>query len=265
MNETPTGADRPAIAPVLSDGKRTGGRAAHADRLPGARRRQARPARRRLARRLPLRHAVDQGGAPRGLPRGRRVAPSCASTIPGTANRAGGSKTERSAAGAQDSLAVIRALTSGPPILVGSSMGGWIALLVARELARLGEENRLAGLVLIAPAVDFTRGADVGRDSRRPRGATSRRRASWMRPSAYSPEPYPITRGLIEDGRNHLLMGGRSAPRLPRAHPAGHAGPRRALPARAGARRASRARTRVADPDQGWRSSPVARRRTSRG
>jgi pimeloyl-ACP methyl ester carboxylesterase len=107
---------------------------------------------------------------------------------------------------ARESLDMIRGLTNGPQILVGSSMGGWIAFLVARELARLGEANRLAGMVLIAPAVDFTQAlmwerlpADARRDIEE--------KGLWLRPSQYSPEPYPITRGLIEDGRNHLLMG----------------------------------------------------------
>jgi pimeloyl-ACP methyl ester carboxylesterase len=107
---------------------------------------------------------------------------------------------------AAESLDMIRGLTSGPQILVGSSMGGWIAFLVARELARLGETDRLAGLVLIAPAVDFTQAlmwerlpADAKRDIEE--------RGVWLRHSQYSPEPYPITRGLIEDGRNQLLMG----------------------------------------------------------
>jgi pimeloyl-ACP methyl ester carboxylesterase len=106
---------------------------------------------------------------------------------------------------AAESLDMIRGLTSGPQILVGSSMGGWIAFLVARELARLGEADRLAGLVLIAPAVDFTQAlmwerlpADAKRDIEE--------LGVWLRHSQYSPEPYPITRGLIEDGRNHLLM-----------------------------------------------------------
>jgi alpha-beta hydrolase superfamily lysophospholipase len=85
-------------------------------------------------------------------------------------------------------------------------MGGWLALLVARELARLGEADRLAGMVLIAPAVDFTQAlmwkrlADEAKRDLAEKGV-------WMRPSAYSPEPYPITRALIEEGREHLLMG----------------------------------------------------------
>ena len=54
------------------------------------------------------------------------------------------------------SLAVLRALSDGPQILVGSSMGAWIALRMVQELARAGESGRIAGLVLIAPAPDFT-------------------------------------------------------------------------------------------------------------
>jgi pimeloyl-ACP methyl ester carboxylesterase len=105
------------------------------------------------------------------------------------------------------SLALIREFAHGPQILVGSSMGGWIALLVAREFARAGEGERLAGMVLIAPAVDFTE------ELMWPRMSQEARRqiiddGSWMRPSAYSLEPYPVTRALFEDGRKHLLLGG---------------------------------------------------------
>ena len=105
----------------------------------------------------------------------------------------------------EESLAVFRALTEGPQVLVGSSMGGWLALLLARALARAGEAHRLAGLALIAPAVDFTQALMW------PKLPPSARRdleekGVWLRPSAYSPEPYPISRRLIEDGRNHLLL-----------------------------------------------------------
>jgi pimeloyl-ACP methyl ester carboxylesterase len=105
----------------------------------------------------------------------------------------------------EESLAVFRARTEGPQILVGSSMGGWIALLVARALAQAGEAERLAGLVLIAPAVDFTQALmwpklpPAARRDLEEKGV-------WLRPSAYSPEPYSITRRLIEDGRSHLLL-----------------------------------------------------------
>lgn len=101
---------------------------------------------------------------------------------------------------AADARAVIEALTDGPQILVGSSMGGWIALLVARALP-----HRLAGLVTIAAAPDFTeRGFWAG--------FTEEQRAALMRagrlelPSEYSDQPYVITRRLVEDGRQNLIM-----------------------------------------------------------
>lgn len=101
---------------------------------------------------------------------------------------------------AADARAVIEALTDGPQILVGSSMGGWIALLVARALP-----HRLAGLVTIAAAPDFTeRGFWAG--------FTEEQRAVLMRagrlelPSEYSDQPYVITRRLVEDGRQNLIM-----------------------------------------------------------
>lgn len=106
----------------------------------------------------------------------------------------------------EESLAVIRARTHGPQILVGSSMGGWIALLVARELAHAGEADRLAGLVLIAPAVDFTEALIWARMSEAVRREVMER-GRWLRASQYSPEPYAITRALIEEGRDHLLFG----------------------------------------------------------
>jgi pimeloyl-ACP methyl ester carboxylesterase len=106
----------------------------------------------------------------------------------------------------EESLAVIRAQTTGPQILVGSSMGGWIALLVARALAKAGETERLAGLVLIAPAADFTETLMWDRMSAKVKKEILET-GRWMRPSEYSPEPYAITRALIEDGRNHLLFG----------------------------------------------------------
>jgi pimeloyl-ACP methyl ester carboxylesterase len=107
----------------------------------------------------------------------------------------------------EESLAVIRAQSAGPQILVGSSMGGWIALLAARALADGGEADRLAGMVLIAPAVDFTETLLWPRMPPEARRAVETQ-GVWLRPSPYSPEPYPITRGLIEDGRRHLLLTG---------------------------------------------------------
>ena len=107
----------------------------------------------------------------------------------------------------EESLALIRTQTSGPQVLVGSSMGGWIALLVARALAEAGEEARLAGMVLIAPAVDFT---EALMWPRMPEAAKRDvlEKGVWLRPTPYAPEPCPVTRALFEDGRNHLLLGG---------------------------------------------------------
>ena len=100
-----------------------------------------------------------------------------------------------------DALAVLDRLTEGPQILVGSSMGAWLALL-----AVLARPERVAGLLLIAPAVDFTedllwKSLDVQVQRQ------ILEQGEWLRPSQYGPEPYPITRALIEDGRKHLLLG----------------------------------------------------------
>jgi pimeloyl-ACP methyl ester carboxylesterase len=105
-----------------------------------------------------------------------------------------------------EALALFRAETTGPQIVLGSSMGGWIALLLARALAALGETNRLHGLILIAPAVDFTAYMWEGFSEKIRR--TIETEGKWLRPSEYSPEPYPITRQLIEEGKNQLLLGG---------------------------------------------------------
>jgi pimeloyl-ACP methyl ester carboxylesterase len=107
----------------------------------------------------------------------------------------------------EESLAVIRAACEGPFVFVGSSMGGWIALLAARELAAAGETARLAGLALIAPAVDFTEALLWPRLPEAARLAIFRE-GRYEHPSAYSPQPYVYTRALIEDGRQHLLLGG---------------------------------------------------------
>jgi pimeloyl-ACP methyl ester carboxylesterase len=93
-----------------------------------------------------------------------------------------------------DALTVLDELTAGPQILVGSSMGAWIALLVAAL-----RPARVAGFLLIAPAIDFIESlwASLGPEAKRQIEETG----EWMRPSAYGPHPYPITRGFIEDGR----------------------------------------------------------------
>jgi pimeloyl-ACP methyl ester carboxylesterase len=97
--------------------------------------------------------------------------------------------------------------TKGPQIVVGSSMGGWLALLLARRLAERGESDRLAGLVLLAPAVDFTEEL-IWRQLDEAARRDIMEKGAWSRASQYSPDPTPITRRLIEDGRSHLLLGG---------------------------------------------------------
>ena len=107
----------------------------------------------------------------------------------------------------EESRTVLEAFCREPQVLVGSSMGGWLALLLARALARAAAPVPLAGMVLIAPAVDFTEALIW---QRLPPAARRQieEQGAWQRPSAYSAEPYPITRSLIEDGRRHLLLGG---------------------------------------------------------
>jgi hypothetical protein len=99
-----------------------------------------------------------------------------------------------------DALAVLDHLTEGPQILVGSSMGGWIALNLA--IARPG---RCAGLVLIAPAPDFT--ARIEWDLSDQARAEIQENGVWLAPSG-DPEfgPTPITRRLLEDGPDHFVL-----------------------------------------------------------
>ena len=108
----------------------------------------------------------------------------------------------------EEAVAVFDAYCAGPQVLVGSSMGGWLALLLARELKRrVPTAASLAGLVLIAPAVDFTEELMWKRfppEVKREIEANG----AWARPSQYSDKPYLITKALIEDGRRHLLLGG---------------------------------------------------------
>jgi pimeloyl-ACP methyl ester carboxylesterase len=98
-----------------------------------------------------------------------------------------------------DARAALEALVTGPAVLVGSSMGGWISLLLARALP-----ERLAGLVTVAAAPDFTeRGFWAGMDGTA--RAALLRDGRVSRPSDYD-APYVITRRLIEDGRSHLVL-----------------------------------------------------------
>jgi pimeloyl-ACP methyl ester carboxylesterase len=110
---------------------------------------------------------------------------------------------------AEDALATLDRATEGPILVVGSSMGGWIMLLVA-----LARPERMAGLVGIAAAPDFTE------DLLLPQATPEQRRALaeqgyWMQTSAYGGEPYPVTARLIEEAREHLLLRGRIPIRCP--------------------------------------------------
>jgi pimeloyl-ACP methyl ester carboxylesterase len=103
---------------------------------------------------------------------------------------------------ASDALAIVDRVTEGPLIVVGSSMGGWIALLVA-----LARPERMAGLLGIAAAPDFTEDlllAQATAEQRRQLAA----QGYWMQPSAYGEAAYPVTARLLDDGRHHLVLRG---------------------------------------------------------
>lgn len=99
-----------------------------------------------------------------------------------------------------DALAVLDDLTEGPQVLAGSSMGAWIALLIARI-----RPERIAALLLIAPAPDFTERLMWARMPEELRQHVQQK-GEWLSPSNYGDGPYPITLRLIEDGRQHLLL-----------------------------------------------------------
>ena len=106
----------------------------------------------------------------------------------------------------EEALAVFEQFCAGPQVVIGSSMGGWMALLLAREVKRRQTKASLAGLVLIAPAPDFTEELmwkGFSWEAKR----EIEDKGVWHRPSEYG-DPYPITKNLIEEGRNHLVLGG---------------------------------------------------------
>jgi pimeloyl-ACP methyl ester carboxylesterase len=105
----------------------------------------------------------------------------------------------------EDALAVIDELTEGPVLLVGSSMGGWIACLAA-----MARPQRVAAMVLIAPAPDFTE--KLMAPEIPPEGHTALKADGvWMRPSEYG-DAYPITRALLEDGARWSILGSEPVP-----------------------------------------------------
>ncbi|WP_419903024.1 alpha/beta hydrolase family protein [Kiloniella sp.] len=101
----------------------------------------------------------------------------------------------------EDALAVIDELTSGPQVLVGSSMGGWIMFNTA-----LKRPERSKALVGIAAAPDFTQDLmwDIFSEEIKD---TLLSEGVYYEPSEYGDEPYAITLNLIEEGRQHLLLG----------------------------------------------------------
>ncbi len=101
-----------------------------------------------------------------------------------------------------DALAVIDALTEGPVVLAGSSMGGWLACLAA-----LARPDRTGALVLVAPAADFTSALLEPSLPDEARVAV-KRDGVWMQPSAYDPAGYPITAKLLEDGGRWSILPG---------------------------------------------------------
>lgn len=102
----------------------------------------------------------------------------------------------------EDALAALDGLTQGPQVLVGSSMGAWIMLRVA--LARPG---RVCGLVGIAAAPDFTEESMIPALSA-PERQQLETTGEIRRPGAYGPEPFIVTRKLLEEAREHLLLRG---------------------------------------------------------
>ncbi|ADG11660.1 alpha/beta hydrolase [Caulobacter segnis] len=102
----------------------------------------------------------------------------------------------------EDALAVIDELTEGPLVLVGSSMGGWLACLAA-----IARPDRVRAMVLIAPAPDFTEKLMAPELSDEAK-ATIARDGFWIRPSEYDDGGYPITRDLLEDGARWSILPG---------------------------------------------------------
>lgn len=107
----------------------------------------------------------------------------------------------------EESLSVVDSAVKGPMILIGSSMGGWIALRLIEELRKRGDGNRIAGLILIAPAPDFT--AELIEPNLTETEKTSlAERGYFEEPTPYGPEPNIYTALLINDGRKNSVLKG---------------------------------------------------------
>jgi len=106
----------------------------------------------------------------------------------------------------EQSLAVMEQVTSGPQILVGSSMGAWVALRMVEELRKKGQSDRVAGLMLLAPAPDFTvelmepELTDAQKQDLETKGY-------YEEPTPYGPDPNIFTKALFDDGRLNRTMG----------------------------------------------------------
>jgi len=101
---------------------------------------------------------------------------------------------------ADDAIYALDHLTEGPQVLIGSSMGGWLMLLAA-----LARPERVAGLIGIAPAPDFTEDLVVPRLEDEQKAALERDGVFYVY-SDYGPDPTPYTKKLIDDGRDHLVL-----------------------------------------------------------
>jgi alpha-beta hydrolase superfamily lysophospholipase len=106
-----------------------------------------------------------------------------------------------------EAFAAFRVLTVGPQVLVGSSMGAWIALRLIQELRAAGEGDRIGGLVLLAPAPDFTAELIEPALTRKQKRSLEQK-GFFEEKSEYSTDPNIYTRALIEDGRVNRVMTG---------------------------------------------------------
>ncbi|WP_299345636.1 alpha/beta hydrolase [uncultured Maritalea sp.] len=105
----------------------------------------------------------------------------------------------------EDAIAVFENFTDGPQILVGSSMGGWLSMLLNQHL-RARNINSVTAMVLIAPAIDMTRELVPNRFTQKQ--LQELKRVGYLEvPSAYADAPYIYTQKLLDDGAQHLLFG----------------------------------------------------------